>query len=193
MEDVFRDWDAKIARTILDAGIPYDSVDDVKSEIYLSMVRRDLCQKFDPARAASFSTYLYKIVHSLISNQFRDLYRKKNIPTSKILSLGIDAEFDDTELFSHTLHAYIIMDEIEKVDFVNRVLEELENPENHQTIWGKDGKTMSLRDAVLMMFKGYSIQDIADSIGAKSWSIKKGLQNLKTLTWISDYRNTVEA
>lgn len=180
MEDVYRDWDSKIARTIIDAGVPFDLVDDVKSEIYLSMVRRDLCSRFDPTRAKSFSTYLYKIVHSLILNQFRNLHRKKSIPVESVTYLGTGTELEDSGLFSEVMYSYDTLEAIEQLSFVEALLRELDQQPSQKVIRGKSGE-LSLQKAVLMVLDGYSVRDIADSIGTHAETVKRSLKHIKGL------------
>jgi hypothetical protein len=187
MEDVFRDWDAKIAKTIAGAGIPYSEVDDVKGDIYLSMVRRDICGKYDSSRAGSFSTYLYKVVHSMVSNHFRNCHRKLRIPKDRITNIGTD-RFDDSHLFSEITHAYCIMDDIEQADFINSILLEIEAPERNKIFVSSDGREVSIKEVVSRLFSGQSLKGISTSLGIEVGRLTKALKFLKRVRWVSEYR-----
>ncbi|VVB50707.1 Sigma-70 region 2 [uncultured archaeon] len=192
MEDVYRDWDSKIAKTILMAGIPSESVDDIKSEIYLSMVRRDLCSKFDPERARSFSTYLYTIVHSLIANEMRKYHRKKYMPVRNVFYFDRIEDLDRSNLFLTYFRAFDELPEIERVAFVEDIVRELELPKNHREIQGRIG-SISLKSVVLLAFQGHSLKDIAGSIGAHPDTVKKSLMFLKRIPAVKEYYEAVGA
>jgi len=191
MEEVFRDWDHRITMTIANSGVPYDSIEDVKGEIYLSMIRRDICGKYDPTRAKCFSTYLYKVVHSLIGNHFRDYQRKKHIPDDKLVFF--QSFFEDSFLFSCDTLIYDNLKDIEREDFIEKVLTELALPENKRVIRSASGASMLLKDAVYLMMQGHSMKDIASSIGVRSEAIKKSLSSLKNTTWLVEYNKLAEA
>jgi RNA polymerase sigma factor (sigma-70 family) len=193
MEDVFRDWDAKIAKTISGAGIPHYDVEDLRGDIYLSMVRRDICGKYDPSRAKSFSTYMYKVIHSMIGNYFRDRKCKKRVPQEFMISVSEVVEVSDyhthtdQRLFSEEMLAYDAMSEIEQNNFVESVLIELSMPKYKKLIIGANGVSISLRDAASLLFKGHTVKEIADSIGAKVSAVSNSLHGLKSIRWV--YKN----
>lgn len=193
MDYVFREWDAKIATTIIGAGIPYDQVEDVKSDIYLDMVRRDICKKYDPSRAKCFSTYLYKFVYSLISNHFLHTKRKKRIPSKMCVS--IDDLFEKTRnlsddfIFLELMSSYDSMLEIEQNLFVEEILEQMDIPKHRKLIVSRSGTPVSLKNIVALIFQGFTIKEISDKVDVKVASIRRSLHCLKDAQWFNAYLN----
>jgi RNA polymerase sigma factor (sigma-70 family) len=191
MEDVFRDWDSRILKTLVGAGIPYSDVEDVKSDVYLSMVRRSACEKYDPKKAKCFSTYMYVIIHSIISNYFRDRGRKRRIPPGVLDSIESEVCWDNegnSVLLSDTLYSFSNqMSEVEQRDFVDKILEELELPEYQCGVAVVGNKKISLREVVTLLLKGFTLSEIARQAEAKVQSVQRCLLRLRQLRVIRKY------
>ena len=67
METVVEKWDSKILYTIISKGVLKSEAQDVKNSLYLNMVEKNFCGKYDENRGA-FSTYLYTYVNNYVKN-----------------------------------------------------------------------------------------------------------------------------
>lgn len=181
MDYVVKEWDSKILSTIIYSGVRYDDAQDLKSRIYLDMISRNICGRYDPKRS-KFSTYLYTYLHSLINNYRRDSNAKKRILDKSCISLSrLRVYYRETPIEGkedapdHTVQEDFIIDQIVR-DF-NR----FRCPKVFK------GKTdFYIKRILTMCLAGYTFVEIASALGVKKHEVQKALKAIRQLRWLKE-------
>ncbi len=198
MDYVVKEWDKKILTTIIGAGIDFNEAADVRNNIYLNMVHRKFCEKYDPERA-EFSTYIYKFLQSLIKNYYRDRCTKKR-GCGKITHVGISAdgvyykgseEVDASRgrIPGHTIpftdpYKQPLMKEAEEVFIVDKIIKDLNKYHFPRVFGDKTNKTV--KSIICLILKGYTVREVSQILHVERHRVKTALKGLQNLKWLKD-------
>jgi len=183
MDYVVKEWDNKIFSTIIYSGVRYEDAQDLKSSIYLSMVARDFCGKYDPKKA-QFSTYLYTFLHSLIFNYRRDMTAKKRIYDKSCVSLSDLSVYYDKTLSSNE-DKFGNIDENIQIDFIiDQIVHDFNRFRCPKVF--KNNTSYYVKRILTLCIQGYTIPEIARLLKVKRHEIQKTLKAVRQLGWLKD-------
>lgn len=189
-ETVVKDWDSKIRATIISKGINFDDVEDVKSTIYLNMLRSNLCGKYNPQRS-KFSTYIYRYIHSQIKNYYRDADRDKRGVNKRSLSFeGYYSSDTECAMRTQTLINRASMDShttyaIDEFFIEASLFKELKTVGAVKLMKSEQ----NLKKAIKMILSGYGICYTWQFIGVSQKSFSSLLEMIKSIPWVRSLRN----
>lgn len=181
MEYVVREWDSKILSTIIYSGVRYEEAQDLKSSIYLDMVSRDICGRYDPKKS-KFSTYLYTYLHSLISNYRRDSTAKKRILAKSCVSLSEmrvyyeESKSEGREDFPSN--------DVQEEFIINQIVRDFNRFRCPKVF--RSNTDFYIKRILTMCIDGYTLTEIAASLKVRKHEVQKVLKAIRQLRWLKE-------
>ena len=181
MDYVVKEWDSKILSTIIYSGVRYEDAQDLKSSIYLSMLSRGFCDKYD-AKKAKFSTYLYTFLHSLINNYRRDLNAKKRVHDKTCISLSemrVYYEEKRNELSSDSPS-----DLVQEAFIIDQIIRDFNRFRCPRVF--RSNTDYYMKRILTMCVQGYTLSEIASALQVKKHEIQRALKAVRELKWLKE-------
>lgn len=181
MEYVVKEWDRKILSTIVHSGVRYDDALDLKSKIYLDMISRRICDKYDPNKS-QFSTYLYTYLHSVISNYRRDSNAKKRFLEKSCLSLSeVRVYYEENR---ESVFGDSPLNSVQEEFIIDQIVRDFNRFRCPKVFKGKTD--FYIKRILTMCVEGYTLSEVASALGVKKHEIQRVLKSIRQLRWLKE-------
>lgn len=193
LEDVIKKFDSKIETTILNKRFKFEEVEDVKQDIYLTMLKRKYLQKYNSKYA--LSTYIYTFVNNHCNHVWRDSLCKKRVARYGGISMDSDpylAPFKTSTGSTESLFLKDILssrvrftDTIETDDFISNILQEVSKNKAYMTNTRKG--RVNLKKVIDLVVSGYNVREAIKKLRLNCPSVFRQFKRLSSKRWVSAY------
>lgn len=199
VEQVWNEYGGKKFETaIKQYHIKSSSIEDIKNDIFLKLIKTNYVGKYDESKGA-VSTYLYKFVN----NHMKKVWRRENMTRAGKAfgkALSIENSPSDNVQFSESGNKILFLDlfktsnmedEYHRTIFVQRLMEELDRPKfSRFRSTGPTGLPRSIKEVVKLILKGYTMPEIAskDLMDTSYTWVRTRLLKLQSITWLKEYQ-----
>lgn len=180
LEDVIKKFDSKIETTILNKRFKFEEVEDVKQDIYLTMLKRKYLQKYNSKYA--LSTYIYTFVNNHCNHVWRDSLCKKRVARYG----GISMDSDEYLFLRGVLPSGTrFTDTIEMDDFILNILKEVSKNKAYMTNTRKG--RVNLKKVIDLVVSGYNVREAIKKLRLNCPSVFRQFKRLSSKRWVSAY------